>query len=133
MKKIKLTCIIDDDDIYVYAIKRLIDIQKLCDNILVFKDGREALDYFKNNIKNIDLIPDIILLDVKMPIMDGWQFVNEYIKLEIDKIKDVAMYMVSSSIDPRDIKRADAIPQIEKYLFKPITFDELKEIFNPLF
>ena len=128
--QVKKTCIIDDDDVYIYAIKRLMSLQKLTDDILVFKNGKEAVDYFVAHKDNSDSLPDIILIDVNMPILDGWGFIDEYIANGFDKVKEADLYMISSSIDPRDVKKAEAISVIKKYIFKPITLDELSAVFG---
>jgi CheY-like chemotaxis protein len=128
--QVKKTCIIDDDDVYIYAIKRLMSLQKLCDNVLVFKNGKEAIDYFIAHKDNVDSLPDIILIDVNMPVLDGWGFIDEYLANGFDKTKVADLYMISSSIDPRDVKKAEAIPVIKKYIFKPITLDELNAVFG---
>ncbi len=130
MNKIETVYIIDDDEVYTYAIKRLISIQKLCENVVVFTNGKEAIDYFKNEELLNDLTSKIILLDVKMPIMDGWGFIEEFVKLNYTSKNNFDLFMISSSIDPKDTKRAESIALIKKYIFKPITFDELKFIFS---
>lgn len=130
MDLVNTVFIIDDDDVYVYAIKRLISIQNLCENIVVFKDGQQALDYFKSTEMENKLQPDVILLDVRMPVMDGWQFLDEFVKLDVASKTNFDLYMISSSIDPKDTSKASKIPLIKKYIFKPITFDELKAIFK---
>jgi CheY-like chemotaxis protein len=128
--QIKKTCIIDDDDVYIYAIKRLMSLQNLCDDVIVFKNGREAVDYFINNQQDPSLLPDIILIDVNMPVLDGWGFIDEYMSNDFQKLKEADLYMISSSIDPRDVKKAEALPIIKKYIFKPITLDELNALFG---
>lgn len=130
MDKIETVYIIDDDEVYTYAIKRLISIQKLCENVVVFTNGKEAIDYFKNEELLNDLTSKIILLDVKMPIMDGWGFIEEFVKINYTSKNNFDLFMISSSIDPKDTKRAESIALIKKYIFKPITFDELKFIFS---
>nr|WP_321222116.1 response regulator [uncultured Psychroserpens sp.] len=83
-----------------------------------------------NNLKPIMLagenLPDIILLDINMPIMDGWQFLDEFVKIESHKL--ITIYIVSSSIDPQDIKRAKKYQNISNYIVKPITIKKLKTI-----
>jgi len=128
--QIKKTCIIDDDDVYIYAIKRLMSLQKLCEDVIVFKNGRDAVDYFIHNQQDPSLLPDIILIDVNMPVLDGWGFIDEYMNHGFQNAKEADLYMISSSIDPRDVKKAEALPIIKKYIFKPITLDELNALFG---
>ena len=130
-KKIEIACIIDDDDIYVYGVKKLIQLKQLCENLMVFGNGHEALNYLKPIINTPSLLPDIILLDINMPVMDGWEFVEEFTKLHSNPEKKVTIYMISSSVNPRDIERSKGISGISKYMIKPITLETLMNIFQP--
>lgn len=127
---VKTTFIIDDDETYIYALKRLISIKKLSESVLSFKNGKLAIDYFvETPLENITM-PDVILLDVRMPIMDGWGFLEAFSALDFIGKHKVEIYMVSSSIDPRDLEKASNIALVKKYLFKPIDFDDVKLIFS---
>ena len=77
-------------------------------------------------------IPDVIFLDLNMPIMDGWEFLDEFLKIPRSLKKRITLYVVSSSIDPRDINRAKSISLVEDYLIKPITYEELKKVFSAI-
>ncbi|MBC7653798.1 MAG: response regulator [Oligoflexus sp.] len=129
-KKVQRAFIIDDDEVYVYAIKRLIKIQNLCEEVLVFTDGQQAVDYLLENKDDVTPMPEVIIIDVNMPVLDGWGFINEFQKIDFNLTNNTKLFMVSSSIDPRDVKKAKEIPMIIKYIFKPITFEELKEVFS---
>lgn len=75
-------CIIDDDRVYVNLISKIIQLRDLAQTIHIFKNGRDALNYF-SSLKNVNAkIPDYVFLDVNMPIMDGWQFFEEYAKID---------------------------------------------------
>jgi len=95
---IKLACIIDDDNMYVSLVKKIIDTKKLCDNLLIFKDGKESIDYFEGILSNLteDQIPEIILLDLNMPVMDGWEFLDRFTKIKNKFNKFITLYVVSS-------------------------------------
>lgn len=127
---VKTTFIIDDDAIYVYAIKRLISIRNFSENVLVFKNGKEAIDYLTNTPITEILYPNTILLDVRMPMMDGWGFLEAYSQLNFKGMDSVDVFMVSSSIDPRDLDKAGGFSIIKKYLFKPINLEDLQVIFS---
>lgn len=129
-KKVQRAFIIDDDEVYIYAIRRLIKIQNLCEELFVFTDGQQAVDYLLAHKNDGTPMPDLILIDVNMPVLDGWGFIEEFQKMDSNLTKNTKLFMVSSSIDPRDLKKAKEIPIIVKYIFKPITFDELKEVFS---
>lgn len=131
-QKVELACIIDDDKIYVNLVKKIIEIKKLSENLLIFKNGLEALDYFKVILSNMteDKLPDIIFLDLNMPVMDGWEFLGEFIKIKNNFDKKITLYVVSSSIDPRDLERAKSFNLVTDYLIKPIELKKFEKIFN---
>jgi CheY-like chemotaxis protein len=130
MKNLYNICIIDDDLIYQYTITKTIKIYDLANEIMVFSDGEEALDYFIRNLDSTENLPDIILLDINMPIMDGFQFMEEYIKIKPRVGKKILIYMVSSSVDSKDIERSQRISEISDYIIKPIKPGELISIVN---
>lgn len=131
-QKVELACIIDDDKIYVNLVKKIIEIKKLSENLLIFKNGMEALDHFKLILENAteDVLPDIIFLDINMPVMDGWEFLNEFIKIKNNFEKKITLYVVSSSIDPRDLERAKSFNLVTDYLIKPIELKKFEKIFD---
>lgn len=131
-QKVELACIIDDDKIYVNLVKKIIEIKKLSEDLLIYKNGKEALEYFKNSLENIspDKIPDIIFLDLNMPVMDGWEFLNQFVKIKNSFTKKISLYVVSSSIDPSDLERAKSFNLVTDYLIKPIELKKFEKIFG---
>jgi CheY-like chemotaxis protein len=131
-QKIELACIIDDDKIYVNLVRKIIEIKKLSENLLIFKNGLEALDYFKVILSNLteDKLPEIIFLDLNMPVMDGWEFLGEFVKIKNNFDKKISLYVVSSSIDPRDLERAKSFNLVTDYLIKPIELKKFEKIFD---
>lgn len=130
MNKIELTCIIDDDPVYVYGAQRIMKMSDFCENFLVFHNGEEALNSLKPIISMGEKIPDIILLDLNMPVMDGWEFLDEFIQIETSK--KILIYIVSSSIDPTDLAKAKTYKNLKNFLIKPITRETLNEIMYDL-
>ncbi|MCB0494429.1 MAG: response regulator [Cyclobacteriaceae bacterium] len=128
MGKAVVICIIDDDDVYQYTVTRALKSDSLAKKILVFSDGEEALDFMIDNIASNDSLPDVIFLDINMPIMDGWQFLEEYVKLKPRVGKQITIYMVTSSVDPVDVDRAAKFSEISDYLVKPIQPDQIREL-----
>ncbi|WP_400076172.1 response regulator [Winogradskyella sp. R77965] len=131
-KKIELACIIDDDNIYVNLVKKIIETKKLCDHLLIFKDGKEGIEYFEALLQNLEEknIPEVILLDINMPIMDGWEFIERFTKIRNKFNTPITLYLVSSSIDIRDINKAKSLSTVKNYLIKPVKIDELEAVFN---
>lgn len=125
MSKIKSICIIDDDEIYQFLIKKQVAVQNLAEKVCVFPNGQEAIQFFQNSIATKGELPDIVFLDVNMPIMDGWEFLDEYRKIHAQLHKEVKLYMISSSLNESDINRAQKIEQVKEYLVKPISGEKL--------
>lgn len=132
MSNPKTLCIIDDDSIYQFAVKRTLEADNIACKVLSFADGEEAMDFFNQNSADSENLPDIIFLDINMPIMDGWQFLDEYVLIKPRISKTITIYMVSSSVDSADLEKAKTIKQVSGYLIKPITTGKLKEVLRAL-
>jgi len=130
--KIKLACIIDDDSIYVNLVKKIIETKKLCDNLLIFNDGKDGIEYFEALLQNFskENIPEIILLDINMPIMDGWEFIERFTKIKNKFNSQITLYVVSSSINITDVDKAKSLSSVENYLIKPVNIDALEAVFS---
>lgn len=128
MAKVGMVFIVDDDKIYRFTTETYIRLLELAKRVKSYADGEQALDHIRNNLRNTDELPDIILLDVNMPVMDGWDFIEEYVRLHPKIPKRINLYMVSSSIDERDKDRALRISEISDYVVKPITEEQLVRI-----
>ena len=130
VKELPLIGIIDDDKIYQFILTSIINKNKLAKNILSFSDGEKAIQYLTSNKTKNEKIPDILFLDVNMPIMDGWMFIEEYARIKNDITKKIVVFMLSSSMNPIDIDRAAKINEISNYIIKPIKFEEVKRVFD---
>lgn len=128
MTTLKTLTIVDDDDIFVFLTTKIIEQTNLVDLIKGFGNGLDAINFLKENKNNVDALPDIILLDLNMPIMNGWQFLEEYNKLNPTIGKKITIYICSSSISPDDITRAKTISEVSDYIIKPITKDKLIDL-----
>lgn len=119
--------LIDDDPINIFTIEKLI---KKCNaNALVksFDSGKKALAYFEN-LDEQDY-PDIILLDLYMPQMDGWQFLDAYQEQGFKK-SSCTIYILSSSVDERDAVLAEEHGLIQEFLKKPLGKDKLTDLLS---
>ena len=126
MKRIDIACIIDDDPIFVFGAKKIMSLIDFCNSLLVFRNGKEALSNLKTIITNNEKLPDVILLDLNMPILDGWQFLEEFVKIRCKK--EIIIYIVSSSVDPEDVYRAKSFENVSDYIVKPISIEKLKKV-----
>ncbi len=128
MKNVQLCCIIDDDPIFIYGTKRIMKEVEFAENIIVYNNGQDAVDGLKKIINEGGLLPDVIFLDLNMPIMNGWEFLEEYKNCQHDESKNTIIYIISSSVDPRDLERVKHYNQVDTYILKPITPDDLGKI-----
>lgn len=129
MKKISNLYVIDDDKIYHFLFKNLLKQNKIEVNTTFFPNGYEAIEYLKDNPGEENL-PDLILLDVNMPIMNGWQFLEEYSRLKDRFSKKSTIYMISSSNNEVDINKAkDYSEFVKDYFLKPVCKEDLDKIF----
>lgn len=128
MKKINTLCVIDDDDIYTFTIKRIIAKAEVAEKTIFFHNGRVAIDFIYNCVEAIASLPDMILLDLNMPVLDGWQFLDEFIKLVPRIGKKILIYIVSSSIDEDDFKRAKEMELVSDFIVKPLNAIDLRNI-----
>ena len=132
MNKVKTLGIVDDDKIYTFLVKKTIEVTNLVDMIKIFDNGLHAIDFLKKNADNLDSLPEIILLDLSMPVMDGWGFLEEYILLSPKLGRNITIYIISSSISPYDIAKAKSISLVTDFIIKPISKEKLIEIFKEL-
>jgi len=130
MKKINSMYVIDDDRIYHFLLKNLFKQNGIEINSTFFNNGHDAIEAIKIKREKGEEMPDLILLDVNMPIMNGWQFLEEYTKLKALLPNSSTIYMISSSNDEVDINKAKGYSDIVKdYFLKPICKEDLDKIF----
>ncbi len=127
-KEPPVVAVVDDDSVYQFTASRTLQATHLADQILQFQNGSEALSFLREACKASHAVPDIIFLDINMPITDGWGFLEEFNELKTHLGKDVKIYVVSSSIDPRDRNRARNYPDVADYMEKPISLSKFSEV-----
>ena len=127
--KLKEIMLIDDNSIDNYIAKIVTEKENIAETITVKSSAIEALDYLKN--KEGDF-PELIFLDIKMPIMDGFGFLQEFSKFSVDKKADCAIVMLSSSISKMDMDVAENNQHVIDYLSKPINKDKLTKVYDIL-
>ena len=130
MKKVDICCIIDDDPIFVYGTKRIIKEVDFANTVMVYSNGQDALDGLMKISLTDEPLPDVIFLDLNMPIMNGWEFLDEFKNCKSKKSRKIVIYIISSSVDPRDLERVKDYEQVDTYILKPITPDDLAKILS---
>jgi len=118
------TCLlIDDNYIDNFVTRRILENSNFAEQIIVRQSPAEAI----NSLREGAIKPDVIFLDVRMPLMSGFEFLQEYDKLSINK-KDIKIFMLSSSLDPTDMKESVGNKYITQFIHKPLTIKALEEI-----
>src|SRR5579883_1787193 len=103
-KKLPVIAVVYDDTLIQFTVKKLINETQLVSRILSFSDGASALNYVHDNCKNIAELPDIILLDIHMPSMNGFTFLEKFDEIKKEVSKDIVIYVSSSTIADHEIK-----------------------------
>ncbi|OAB81503.1 response regulator [Cochleicola gelatinilyticus] len=122
MKK-KLSCVllIDDDKGINFIHHRVISNANCAEEIVIKKDGKEALKFLKTQVNGACPQPELIFLDINMPKMDGWEFLNEYSKLSNLEKGEIVLLMLTTSLNPDDIKQAEDNSNVDDFINKPLT------------
>ena len=123
MKKIEKICIVDDDPIHIYVAKNSIEKAEVCNHIIEFENGKDAYDNLIAMHAQGERYPNVILLDLNMPIWDGWDFLDEFSKLNFEH--KIAVLITTSSNDPADIRRAKKYSMVNNLIVKPVTMSKL--------
>jgi two-component system, chemotaxis family, chemotaxis protein CheY len=127
-RKAPIIALVDDDKIFQLTAFKTIKATAITDNILQFESGEDALQFLRKNLTNANTLPDYIFLDINMPYLDGWMFLDDYNEFKAGLPKPISIYMVSSSIDPRDIDRAKSNVNVKDYVIKPVTREKFIEL-----
>ncbi|HJS01605.1 MAG TPA: response regulator [Flavobacterium sp.] len=126
--KEKTIWVVDDDPIYQIIMNKIIVKSGFFSSILSFTNGKKAIKALKNCIENQSDFPDIILLDIEMPVLDGWGFIDEIDSLKTPINTEIKIYISSSSIAIEDKERAKNNRAILGYLCKPISLEDIKRL-----
>lgn len=122
-----LIALIDDDLSFQFVSKKLLKASGHAHRLLQFHDGLEAINYFEAHHNAPEELPDLIFLDINMPYLDGWQFLDRLSLLGMPS-KPMTIYIVSSSLSPVDMDKAATYKMLSGYEVKPITKEKINEI-----
>ena len=124
--------LIDDDPIYLLVAKKIIESAGFVGRLTVCADGQEAMYYLTGTEQNGDILPDIIFLDLDMPVMDGWSFLEEFEKFNNSLTKNIILYIVTSSPDAFEISKSRQYGSVKGYLIKPVLKAKFHQILTGL-
>lgn len=131
----KLTCalLVDDDQTTNYLNQLLLKRLGVTDKLLVASNGQEALDLLQIHCHQAtDECPVLILLDVKMPVMDGFAFLEAYDKLPLPQKQAIIIVMLTTSLHPQDVDRVQKL-NIAGFLNKPLTEAKINDVLKSYF
>ncbi|MEO5977254.1 MAG: response regulator [Chryseolinea sp.] len=130
-KKYKTVMLIDDNEIDNLINQKMIEASAITENIYTHTGAKSAIEFLKN-MEKLDManevLPDVIFLDIDMPLMDGFQFLDEFEKLSIVAKKKCKIVMLTSSINPQDFNRSKKYENVRLYLNKPLSHDSILKL-----
>jgi CheY-like chemotaxis protein len=133
MPKITSVLLVDDDQTVNYLNKRLLERLDIADQVLVALNGQEALDQLATHCQHASAdCPALVFLDVKMPVLDGFGFLNAYQQLPLAQQRACVIVMLTTSLHPLDMKRLEPLPAAW-FLSKPLTQEKVALILNKYF
>lgn len=133
MKKLHTILLIDDDFATNFLHKMILEKENCAENIIAKQSAKEALEYLKSNIEEGHPHPELIFLDINMPGMNGWDFLEEYQKIDKEHKVEKIVIMLTTSLDPLDRKKAESIEQVTEFKSKPLTNSALKQVLKSNF
>ena len=129
---IKKVLCVDDDAISLTISQLLLKRTGFAAEVETAIDGSDALEYFSNLFEDepteLNKAPELILLDINMPVMNGWEFLHEYVPLYEKKLSHTKIVILSSTIDPEDFALAKKYPVVIQFISKPLSIENLEEL-----
>lgn len=119
--------LIDDDEIHSNLCYELILKSGITQTVSIFNDAEEALQFIRENTGSPDRLPDLIFLDINMPFMDGWEFLDAYESVKPEIKKEIVLILLTSSVYKNDIEKAKQYKSVVEYIKTPISINKLLE------
>jgi CheY-like chemotaxis protein len=135
-QKLKCILVIDDDEPTNFFTRMILEEMECAEHVQTVQSGQEALEYLgksesDGNDESLYPSPDLIFLDINMPAMNGWEFLEEYKQISVKH--RIIMVMLTTSLFPEDKSRAESIPEISGFENKPITDEKVKAVVEKYF
>ncbi len=120
--------LIDDTEVDNFISKKVMAASAFSSEIMEFYSAQKALNFLLENKENKDRLPQIIFLDIHMPAMDGFDFMEKFKELPSEIHQYCKVVMLSSSLDPEDVRRIKESNHIVRFMTKPISKDQLQSL-----
>lgn len=128
MAKFKDILLVEDDPITILVCERIIKMTSFAEKVTSCQNGKLAFDYLLH-AKEKGTLPEIIFLDINMPVMNGWDFLMELDKVKSDFEEFPGIYLLSSTVDPEDFTKAKEFTLVKDFISKPLSKETLEKIF----
>lgn len=130
MKKLNCILLIDDDEPTNFLNQFILEGMGCANNIRVAQNGIDALSYLEKTVTDYENypLPELIFLDINMPAMNGWEFLERYAQLSSEKKADVVIVMLTTSLNPDDRAKAGNIKEVDGFESKPLSEEKVKEL-----
>ncbi|PJJ75731.1 response regulator receiver domain-containing protein [Thermoflavifilum aggregans] len=127
---LKRIFLIDDDPIHQQIAVLMLQKAEVVEEVTGFQEAQAALDYIRAHAAEPEALPEVILLDLNMPVMDGWAFLDAFEQMRDGLLASVRIFIYTSSINYHDRLRAHQYPSVTGYLVKPLSKEDIQRIAN---
>ncbi len=132
-RKLNCVLVIDDDEPTNFLNQMIVENSGCAENVKAVQSGQEALEYLTEKEKDKFPRPDLIFLDINMPAMSGWEFLEKYKNLHKEQQGKIMVVMLTTSLFPEDRVKANEMPEVSGFENKPLTKEKLDRILQKYF